>query len=406
MLLVLQLIVTFICVAMSVNAIVNFASMARDRRLIEAQPLPDDPPFISVLVPARNEARHIQPILRSLVAQDYPNFEVVVLDDCSTDGTGELARAFAAEHPNIRILTGTPLEPGWIGKPNACRQLAEAARGRWLLFTDADTVFGPRALSCSLKLCGARRLDLLTGLPAMEVVGFWERISVPFLAISGLGLLSLPLIANPRAPWWFAAGSGAFLFFRREAYETIGGHHVVRSRIVEDITLVRYTKRAGYRVALVDVSEYVRCRMYRSLREVWEGFTKNFRESFPGALMVGAIFYLLGCFTWPWVAFAFGPAWGFGFWTATGLPLIQLICTALVRVWADDRIGKLDLPGLLMMPLAGVFLSVIALRSLSRHIFKQSTPWRDRHYDLWKGDDVSECAPPTPGARRREHEDP
>jgi len=388
MMLLLQLLITVICVSMLVNGILNLRAMRRDRRLIAAQPLPAEPPLISVCVPARNEARHIQPLLRSLVAQDYANFEVLVLDDCSDDGTGDLARQIARDYPNIRILSGTPLQPGWIGKPNACRQLAEAARGEWLLFTDADTEFGPHALGASLRLSLARRLDLLSGLPGMDVVGFWERISVPLLGVSGLGLQSMQLMASPRSPWWYAAGSGAYLFFRREAYHGIGGHHVVKSRIVEDIALVRFTKRAGYRVALVDVSEYIRCRMYRSLREVWEGFTKNFHESFPGVMMIGAIFYLLGCFTFPWIAFLWGPAWGWGFWMASGLPVVHLVCTGWLRVVSDDELSKIDTGGLLMMPLAGIFLSVIALRSLSRHILKQKTPWRNRTYDLWKGDAV------------------
>lgn len=384
MLATIQILLTLACLGLLANGLLNGLRIRRDARLMARRRLPDPPPLISVCVPARNEARNIAACMESLAGQDYPNFELLVLDDCSEDDTGQVARAVAARHPNVRVLTGQPLAPGWIGKPHACRQLGEAARGQWLLFTDADTVFAPSALTRALRLALARRADLLSGLPGLHAETLWERLSVPMLALVALGGVSFELVTRlPQA--WYGAASGAFLLFRREAYEAIGGHHAVKDRIVEDISLARAVKRAGRRLVMADVTRLVSCRMYTTFGEVWEGLTKNIYAACPGLQFLLVMGFLLGVFFFPWFSFLFGPALGWGSWASTVLPLVQIGAVAILQAAVDRRIlGAPSLLDPLLTPFSALFLSLIALRSGSRHLLRQPTPWRARHYELWK----------------------
>lgn len=376
-----ELMITAICLGMLATGVLNLLRVRRDYQLMRARALPLPAPLISVCIPARNEARNLGRCLDSLARQRYPNYEVLVLDDCSTDETAAVAERHCAGRPNMRVLRGKPLEPGWIGKPHACRQLAEAARGEYLLFTDADTWFSPRALERGLRLALARRADLLSGMVRMENVTLWERLSVPMLALIGAGAANFHLMTELR--WDFYGGaSGAFLFFRRAAYDAIGGHACVQSRIVEDVEIARAVKRAGLRLVMSDVTRMVSVRMYTSFREVWEGFTKNVYAAFPGLLSPLAIVFLYVIFTGPWVNFIL--ALGRGTWEATILPLTQIASIALLKAGVELRMGTFRFSDLLLTPLAGLMMAAIAARSASRALLRQPTPWRAREYELWK----------------------
>ena len=379
----IQSLVTAVCLGMLATGAMNLWRVRRDLRLMRRRRLPRPAPLISVCVPARNEARNIGRCLESLVRQRYPNFEILVLDDCSTDATHAIAERYARAHPRVRVLRGAPLEPGWIGKPHACQQLGEAARGEWLLFTDADTEFPPRALARGLRMALARRADLLSGIVRMENVTFWERLSVPMVALIGVGSANFDLVTRLSWPWYGGA-SGAFLFFRRAAYEAIGGHQCVRKRIVEDIEISRAVKRAGLRLVMSDMTRMVSVRMYTNFPEVWEGFTKNLYAAFPGILSPLAILFLFGVFAAPWLVFVFGPALGAGIWTGSLLPLIQILSIAALKLGVEMRIGKPRFLDLFLTPLSGLLMMAIAARSASRALFKQPTPWRAREYELWK----------------------
>lgn len=379
----LQLVLAIACVGMLVNGLLNFRRFDRDRALIQGRNLPRPAPKISVCVPARNEAPNIAACLESLARQDYPDFEVIMLDDCSEDETLAIAQRFAAGYPNIQVMQGEPLPPGWIGKPHACHQMGQRATGDWLLFTDADTVFSPKALSTALRLAEVREADLLSGLPGLRTVGIWERLSVPMLGVNGCGCLSMWAVSRPGLPW-YAAASGAFLFFRREAYERLGGHEAVADHIVEDLQMARLVKKHRMRLVMTDITDLVWVRMYTSFHEVWEGFTKNFAKAFPGGMIFLAIAFLFTFFLVPFFSFICGPLMGWGFHESFTLPLIQIASMAWLRAMVDRRVGCPDLGAMLMSPLAAVFVSLIGLRSWSRMLLRQSTPWRNRSYDLWK----------------------
>ena len=240
---------------------------------------PSHYPRLSVLLPARNEAANIGPCLRSLLAQDYPDFEILVLDDHSSDQTGLIVGQLVAADDRVRLLPGRALPSGWLGKHWACHQLAQAARGELLLFTDADTRHHPLAWRDAVAALQAESADLLTALPR-EVVGSWaERLVVPLIGWSIF--VFLPLRLAYRLPWSILSVTiGQFMLFRRAAYEAIGGYPAVRGHGVDDIALGRRIKRAGYRWRLLDGGQRISCRMYTNFGQVFHGLGKNLFATF------------------------------------------------------------------------------------------------------------------------------
>jgi chlorobactene glucosyltransferase len=260
-------------------------------------------PRVSVLVPARNEAPRIKACLESLVEQNYSSLEIIVLDDESQDATAAIVRAvgFSSDpESNRRVLSGAPLPAGWTGKSWACHQLAEAARGEYLLFTDADTVHHPEAISSAMEAAQRFRADLLTLWPYQTTVTFTEKLIIPLLfVVAGSYLPHWLLICAQRAPWLAHAlgpkllgrcstASGQFLLFRRDRYVALGGHRTVGEHLVEDIALAREVGKRipeGWRLLTCDGTRLVHCRMYTSAGEIWEGFTKNLWPVFDGDWM-------------------------------------------------------------------------------------------------------------------------
>ncbi len=209
-------------------------------------------PFVSVLVPARNEAAVIEGTVRRLLAQNYPDFEFILLDDNSDDGTAALARAAANGDARLRIINGKPLPSGWAGKNWACHQLGQAAQGEILLFTDADTVWAPDGLAAVVDEMQRGRADLQTVWPTQITETWSERLTVPNIALVVLGYL--PVLATHYIPLAaFGAANGQVMAFRRTAYDAIKGHEGVAAEVVEDVKLARRIKAAGLRLRMADV---------------------------------------------------------------------------------------------------------------------------------------------------------
>lgn len=264
----------FISLAVVAASVVVLVANLRVLRPIEAYPVPERLPRASILVPARDEERSIEACIRSLLAQDYPDFEVVVLDDCSTDATPDILASLAAEDGRVRLLRGKPPPDGWLGKPWACAQLAEATSSELMLFTDADTTHSRGSLRSVVAARAAEDADLLTALPHVRTVTWGEAIVLPAIPWSTVTMLPLPLAY--RLPWpWLSATNGQYMLFRREGYVRSGGHAGVRDEVVEDLVLGQHVKAAGLRWRLVDGSDIVSTRMYQSLTEVFAGLGKN-----------------------------------------------------------------------------------------------------------------------------------
>lgn len=281
---------------LTVTLLIALSNLWALRRLGDYR-LPSHYPRVSVLVPARNEEDNIGPCVRSLLAQDYPDFEGLVLDDGSTDGTGAILAALAAEDVRLRVLQGQPLPDGWLGKHWACHQLAQAASGELLLFTDADTRHHPHTLQGAVAALIAEEADLLTLFPREEVVTWAERLTVPIFQWSFFSLMPIALAHRLPTPA-LSATIGQFLLFRRPAYEAIGGHATVREDAVDDMALGRRIKAHGFRWRLLDGTRHVHCRMYHGFPEVWEGFSKNLFAVFGYRILP-----FLFVWTWTWLVF-------------------------------------------------------------------------------------------------------
>ena len=280
---------------------------------------------VTILVPARNEECRIRACLTSLVAQEPPVREIILLDDRSGDRTAEIARDLGfREEPGsrLRLIRGAELPEGWVGKNWACHQLSEDAdpASTHLLFTDADTIHSPGCVSAALDHALAVRADLLSLWPD-QITGTWsEKLVIPlgyllFMVFQPFPFLSWLQAKPERVARWgipkerlamIGAANGQFLLFRREAYRSLGGHEALKDHLVEDVAFGRrVASRTGEGMRLVNADgiDLLRCRMYSGLAELWEGFSKNLRPVFEEShlsfmlfgVVIGGLFLLPFC---------------------------------------------------------------------------------------------------------------
>lgn len=348
----------------------------------------EGPGRVSVLIPARNEADRIGPCLESLISQVGSAVELVVLDDHSEDTTADLVTAlgFGPGAGPRRLLRGEPLPEGWTGKGWACHQLAQAARGEWLLFTDADTVHTPQSIASLVAYARSCDAAMLSAWPR-QVMGTWsERLVIPLIGLLILGFLPqwmlflfqrFPGIARrlgPAALSSLGAANGQCILFRAEAYRRIGGHAAVRDHLVEDVALARRVAgrtAEGLRLVNCDGGQLVRCRMYENLRGVWEGFSKNLRPAFEGNPLLFAV--SLGVqFAWmilPFLLLIARPSW---------MAAAECLGVVMIRLLLGLRLG--GSPWLAPLhPIAHLLALSIALNSW-RLCLSGRVTWKGRTY--------------------------
>jgi chlorobactene glucosyltransferase len=232
--------------------------------------------MVSVLIPARDEEKNIAHCLDSLLDQTYSNYEIVVLDDQSSDRTWEIITEYARRNPGrVRAAHGEPLPGGgWCGKPHAMQQLSRHARGEYLLFTDADTVHGRESIAWAVTNMEWHRADCVSGYVFQEMNTIGEQFIVPATYIMSAMVLPLWLIAALPAPG-LSFAIGQVIMFRRRAFESIGGYARVAGKISDDLAIARELKRAGFREVFLDIRRHVRCRMYEGYRASFNGISKN-----------------------------------------------------------------------------------------------------------------------------------
>jgi glycosyltransferase involved in cell wall biosynthesis len=240
-------------------------------------------PAVSVIVPARNEEACLGACLESLTAQTGVDFEIIVVNDGSTDRTREIAQSF----PRVRVVDADPPPSGWTGKNNAMATGAKIARGEWLLFTDADTVHASGSLARAVAEARARGAVLLSYSPEQEVQGFWEKAVMPVIFAELAATYRPSLVSDPKSP--AAAANGQYILIAREAYDAIGGHSVVRGSLLEDVALARAVKASGRKIFFRFGGGAVRTRMYRNFAQLREGWTKNLALLFPSAVRLALL---------------------------------------------------------------------------------------------------------------------
>lgn len=255
-------------------------------------PAAEDYPFVSILVPARNEERNIEKCIKSLLEQDYPGYEILVLDDESEDQTWQILSRLAQGKENLHLLQGKSLPEDWIGKCWACHQLSEKAQGEFLLFVDADTVHKPSMLRSVMDAAHFYQADLISGLPHEKVETLSELLTVPLITWGILAALPLPLAFALPSPV-LSITIGQMLLFKRDTYDRINGHKAVKNHVCEDMALGRLIKAKGFRWRLVDAGEVTQCRMYTGLREAVDGLSKTIFGALNFRIGVVLLFSLL-----------------------------------------------------------------------------------------------------------------
>jgi chlorobactene glucosyltransferase len=245
-------------------------------------------PLLSVIIPARDEERDIERTVRAMLAQDYAPLEIMVVNDRSTDATGAILERLAREDARVVVVEGEEPPSGWLGKPHALHLGSRRARGELLLFVDADVVYEPGAIAAAVAYLEERDLPMLALVPHMEMRGFWEHVIMPNLAVFLFTFLPVWLGNRTRIPL-LAVGGGPGNLVRRDDYEALGGHDVLKDAVIDDVAVARLFRRGGRRTEAVRADNYVSVRMYRGLREIIDGFTKN-------AFAVGGRSYVVAIF--------------------------------------------------------------------------------------------------------------
>lgn len=360
-----------------INLILNLKNLKRPD-VNSKVPVPA--PLISVLVPARDEEENIRKCLESLQKQDYPNYEILVLDDNSEDGTADIVAGMAAEDKRIRLISGEPLPEDWAGKPFACYQLARQAGGSLLLFVDADTTHAPHMLRSALDLALKSKASMLSGFPRQLASTLPLKIVMPLMYFVILGWLPIWWLQRSRKPRPSLA-IGQFLLFPRDEYWRIGGHKVVQSRIAEDVWLGIEVSRHGGRHVAVDLSTVVSCNMYRDIGAAWHGLARSIYSITAISplglfgLVLAAAFFYVGPFYWLWRGiFVIDTD---VLWRA--VVVIQVIVILLIR-WLVDNRFKEPAGSFFFHPLGFAFLFADVLHAGGRYLVGAGISWKERVY--------------------------
>ncbi len=351
-------------------------------------PLPMPPntpaPLISIIVPARNEERNIRRCVEALLAQSYPNFELIVIDDRSTDATPQILADLAACDARLRVLLGREKPPEWAGKPHALVQGVEVARGAWFCFVDADTFAHLHLVSSAYLAAGEVQADLFTLLTDQELGTFWEKTILP-LVFTGLAFgFPAEKVNDPSQPE--AIANGQFFIIRRAIYEAVGGHTAVSDRIDEDKAFAEVVKGAGYPIFIADGREVARTRMYTSLPEMWEGWTKNIflglRDRL-GLLAFGAFAALMGAMALPGGLLA-GLLWfSVGGEEAAAILVLEILLVWIYLLWWRVRAARaFQISGwyALTLPLGAAIFAAMMFASAYKVLFGGGVTWKGRQY--------------------------
>ncbi|HIN66822.1 MAG TPA: glycosyltransferase [Candidatus Obscuribacterales bacterium] len=345
-------------------------------------------PSISVVVPVRNEEGKVARCLESLALQDYPNFDIVVVNDKSTDASGQIISELAKKYSNIEVIQGRDSRTGWLGKCNALNHGSPHAKGDWLVFSDADTYHHPNSLRDAVGAAIKYNVDMISFMPVQELYSFGERAIMPVLLGSFLMGDPTNSINDPKSPRAYAYGQ--YIMVKRTTYDAIGGHESVKDQILDDISIGKVAKEKGFSVTACDGRPLYTVRMYTNFSELWNGWTKNayalINCSIPS--LIGVVVLLNLCLLAPFVTF-----------TATVLsptnvteviPLqllwttisLQFACMLIWYIRSTAFYKGLNPLCFLLLPLGAVLTSALYINSAYCFLTGRQVKWKDRDYSV------------------------
>jgi len=346
------------------------------RRLSDAPATFEGPwPRVSIVVAARNEERNIEAGVRSLLALDYPDLQITVVNDRSTDATAEILARLATEDPRLNVVTIENLPAGWLGKNNALHVGAARSDGDWLLFTDADVIFAPDTLRKAVALAETGRIDHVAAAPKVTTPSFWLRAFVPVFSMCFVLYVKAWAIRSKDKS--ACVGIGAFNFARKAAYQAIGGHEKLRLRPDDDVKLGKVLKAAGFEQEFVVGTDQLSVEWYTTVGELIRGLEKN---TFAGAdyrcsyvLFANAI--LLVCYVLPFIAMFIAP------WPAN---VMFAIASAIYLIFAGRACQSNGQPAALgvLFPVGVLLFVMIQLRTMVLNLTQGGLHWRDTFYPL------------------------
>jgi len=331
---------------------------------------PASRPLVSIIIPARDEAHVIGQTVRALLVSTYDHFELIVIDDRSADGTGDVVRAI--DDPRLTVIAGEGPPAGWLGKPWALHEGSLRARGELLLFVDADILYQPDALGAALAWMEQASRDMITLLPDIRMHGFWDHVAMPNLAMF-LFTLSPAWLANRTSLPILAIGGGTGNLVRRDAYDAAGGHEALKDAVVDDVALGRLIRRSGRATAGVRAEKFVSVHMYDGLRGIVEGFTKNGFAIFNRNYALAAVVLTIS---------AVGNLLPYAL-AITGEPfsVASVVLITVIRVVLFAALGYSLLAAIFLHPLMMAVWLWIMLRSMWITGIRRQLPWRGRVYD-------------------------
>jgi glycosyltransferase involved in cell wall biosynthesis len=335
------------------------------------------PVIVSIIIPARNEEASLGACLESLVAQTGVSFEIILVDDHSTDRTREIATSFA----KVRAMEAGPLPVGWTGKNNAVTTGARQARGQWLLFTDADTIHLPGSLARALAEAQQNGVEMLSYSPEQIAVSFWEMATLPVVFAELAREYPPSKVSDPNSA--LAAANGQYILIRRDAYEAVGGHAAVAADILEDVVLARAVKASGRKIRFRYAAEAVRTRMYRNYTQLRDGWTKNLALLFPnpGELAAQQLVVFIAFVSTGWTVLRVLLA-GHAHLFFTMSPAVLSGLSFLVVVWylySSLRKAHFPLSANLLVIFGMPMFAYLLLRSKRAHA-KGNVSWKGRTY--------------------------
>jgi glycosyltransferase involved in cell wall biosynthesis len=345
-------------------------------------------PKVSVILPARNEGRYIARCLDSLLGQDYPNFEIIAINDSSTDGTGEIMKAYAANDLRVMHIDASPKPEGWTGKNWACYQGFLRARGELLIFTDADSKHLPSTMSLAVGHLMSENLEALTAVPRLICNDFWTKMTLPVLATFLHTRFSPIRVNDPNTKTGYFFGS--FFIITRSTYEAIGTHEGVKEELVEDGALGGKVKASKFRMKMVRGESHIDAVWARDLPTLWQGLRRlmipiYYQDKVNAYMMAMAVFFILFA---PFASLPYLPVASFAGNTSFQiLFVLQISAIALIMVTtaAQCRLAIFESPVYAFAaPLSGALISLSFMSAIADAKKKGAVSWRDRKYIISK----------------------